>query len=30
VAEPVEVTGRVLRYDNLLVLEADPDSYRRL
>lgn len=30
VAEPVEVTGRVLRYDNLLVLEAEPSSYRRL
>jgi hypothetical protein len=30
VAEPVAVTGRVLRYDDLLVLRADPNAYRRL
>jgi hypothetical protein len=30
VAEPVAVTGRVLRYDDLLVLRADPSAYRRL
>jgi hypothetical protein len=29
-AEPVEVTGRVLRYENLLVLRADPAAIRRL
>lgn len=29
VAEPVEVTGRVVRHDNLLVLVADPTAYRR-
>ena len=30
VAEPVELTGQVLRYDGILVLRAEPDSYRRL
>ena len=30
VAEPVEITGRVVRRDNLLVLEANPESYRRI
>ncbi len=30
VAEPVLIEGRVLRYDDLLVLRADPDSYNRL
>jgi hypothetical protein len=29
VAEPVEVTGRVVRHENLLVLEAEPTAYRR-
>jgi hypothetical protein len=29
VAESVEVTGRVVRHDNLLVLEAEPTAYRR-
>jgi hypothetical protein len=30
VAEPVEITGQVLRYDDFLVLRADPDSYQRI
>ncbi len=30
VAEPVEITGEVVRHDNLLYLEADPESYRRI
>ena len=30
VAEPVEITGRVIRRGGLLTLFADPDSYRRL
>ena len=30
VAEPVEITGRVIRRGDLLTLFADPDSYRRL
>jgi hypothetical protein len=30
VAEPVEVTGEVIRYDHLLVLRADPEKLRRL
>ncbi len=30
VAEPVEITGRVLRYGDQLVLRADPDTYNRL
>ena len=30
VAEPVEITGEVVRRDNLLYLEADPQTYRRL
>lgn len=30
VAEPVEITGRLLRYDDLFVLRADPKTYRRL
>jgi hypothetical protein len=29
VAEAVEVTGRVVRHDGLLVLQAEPSSYRR-
>ncbi len=29
VAEAVEVTGRVVRHDDLLVLEAEPSAYRR-
>lgn len=29
VAEPVRITGRVLRYDDLLVLRADPSAYNR-
>jgi hypothetical protein len=29
VAEAVEVTGRVLRHDGLLVLHAEPSAYRR-
>jgi len=30
VAEPVEITGEVVRYDDLFVLKADPASYERL
>ncbi|MGH7701507.1 MAG: hypothetical protein ACREMO_00285, partial [Gemmatimonadales bacterium] len=30
VAEPVEITGRVVRTDDLLTLYADPETYRRL
>lgn len=30
VAEPVEITGQVVRYDDLLVLRADPNSYQRI
>ncbi len=30
VAESVAITGEVLRYDGLLVLRAEPGSYRRL
>jgi hypothetical protein len=30
VAEPIEVTGQVERHDNLLVLKADPATYRRV
>jgi len=30
VAEPVEITGQVLRYDDLLVLRADPETYVRI
>lgn len=30
VAEPVEVTGRIVRHGDLLVLAADPAAYRRL
>ena len=30
VAEPVEITGRVLRYQDQLVLSAAPSTYRRL
>lgn len=30
IAEPVEITGEVVRYDNLFVLKADPASYARL
>jgi hypothetical protein len=30
VAEPVEITGEVVRYDNLLALRAEPSSYRAL
>lgn len=29
VAEPVEITGRIARLDELLVLYADPENYRR-
>ena len=29
VAEPVEITGEVVRMDDMLVLKANPDSYRR-
>lgn len=29
IGEPVEITGRVQRYDGLLVLRADPAGYRR-
>lgn len=28
IAEPVEITGEVMRLDNLLVLRANPDTYR--
>ncbi len=30
VAEPIEITGRVIRHDDLFVLRADPGTYRRL
>ena len=30
IAEPVQITGTVTRRDDLLVLEADPQTYRRL
>lgn len=30
VAEPVEITGQVIRMDDLFVLRADPATYRRL
>ena len=30
VAEPVEITGEVLRYDDLLLLRADPAGFERL
>lgn len=29
IAEPIAVTGRVVRHDELLVLEAEPSAYRR-
>lgn len=30
VAEPVEITGEVMQHENLLILHADPSTYRRL
>ncbi|MFT7463406.1 MAG: hypothetical protein ACI9EF_001750 [Pseudohongiellaceae bacterium] len=30
VAEPVQITGRVMRHDDLLVIHADPENFRRL
>lgn len=30
VADPVEISGEVIRYENLLVLKADQGTYRRL
>jgi hypothetical protein len=30
VADPVEITGEVIQYENLLVLKADPQTYRKL
>ncbi len=30
IAEPVEITGEVMRHENMLVLRADPATYRRL
>ncbi len=30
VADPVEITGEVLRMDDVFVLKADPDTYKRL
>ena len=30
VAEPIEITGRIKRVDDLFVLEADPSTYRRV
>ena len=30
VADPVQITGEVIQFENLLVLRADPRSYRRL
>jgi hypothetical protein len=30
VAESVEIAGRVVRHDNLLVLHSDPETYKRL
>ena len=29
VAEPIEITGRLLRMGERLVLQSDPDTYRR-
>ncbi|MCP4203337.1 MAG: hypothetical protein GY769_15550 [bacterium] len=29
VAEPIEITGRVIRRDSLLYIQADPETYRR-
>ena len=29
VAEPIEITGRLLRMGGRLVLQSDPDTYRR-
>jgi len=30
VADPVQITGQVMQYDNVLVLQADPKNYKRL
>lgn len=30
IAEPVEITGEVMQHENMLVLRADPATYRRL
>ncbi len=30
VADPVQITGEVIQYENLLLLRADPKTYRRL
>ena len=30
IAEPVEITGEVIQHENMLVLRADPATYRRL
>ncbi len=30
VADPVQITGEVIQYENLLVLRADPKTYKRL
>ncbi len=30
VAEPVEITGEVVQHENLLILHADPSTYRRI
>ena len=30
VAEPIEITGEVIRQDGLLILRADPATYRRV
>ncbi|MEO0376258.1 MAG: hypothetical protein AAF329_16880 [Cyanobacteria bacterium P01_A01_bin.17] len=30
VADPVEITGEVIQYDDMFVVQADPDSYKRV
>jgi hypothetical protein len=30
VADPIQISGQVMQYDNLLVLQADPKAYKRL
>lgn len=30
VADPIQITGQVLQYDNMMVLQADPKTFKRL
>jgi len=30
VADPIQISGQVIQYDNVLVLQADPKTYKRL